>query len=243
MLKFSGLALLGAVTGVGCRRADSPDASPQPAAPPQEASAVNQTVSVKVFNRQGELVGPITMPKVVKTDAEWKAQLTAEQYSIARGKGTEPAFCGNLLDNHLQGVYTCICCRLPLFSSDAKFNSGTGWPSFFQPVAAGNVVEHPDHSFGMDRTEILCAAATATWATSLTTAPSPPTCASASIPPRWRSRPAISWRLWPIRRRVKRPFPTPYSGGSTELAEVRTCAAFSWKRCKYPPFFSAVSAL
>ncbi|HEX5244423.1 MAG TPA: peptide-methionine (R)-S-oxide reductase MsrB [Tepidisphaeraceae bacterium] len=114
------------------------------------------TVRVKVFNHKGELVGPIEMPKVVKTDAQWEAQLTPAQYQIARAKGTEPAFCGNLLDNHKQGVYACICCGLPLFSSEAKFNSGTGWPSFFQPVAKENVIEHVDRSYGMERTEILC---------------------------------------------------------------------------------------
>jgi methionine-R-sulfoxide reductase len=113
-------------------------------------------VKVKVFNAQGKLVGPIEMAKIVKTDAQWKAQLTPEQYAIARAKGTEPAFCGNLLDNHLQGVYSCVCCGLPLFSSDFKFDSGTGWPSFFHPIAAENVAEHVDNSYGMHRTEILC---------------------------------------------------------------------------------------
>ncbi len=119
--------------------------------------ASNAIVSVKVFNSRGELVGPISEPKVVKSDAEWQKILTPSQYGIARNKGTEPPFCGNLLDNHRSGVYSCICCRLPLFSSDSKFNSGTGWPSFFQPVAEGNVVEHVDNSYGMQRTEILCA--------------------------------------------------------------------------------------
>ena len=115
------------------------------------------TVSVKLFNSRGELVGPVAEPKVVKTDAQWQAQLTASQYQIARAKGTEPAFCGTLLDNHKSGVYSCVCCRLPLFSSDSKFNSGTGWPSFFRPVAAENIIEHPDNAYGMSRTEILCA--------------------------------------------------------------------------------------
>ena len=97
-------------------------------------------VRVKVFDKAGNLVGPIEMPKVEKTDAEWRQLLTREQYEVARGKGTERPFCGTLLDNKRQGVYTCICCKLPLFASDAKFNSGTGWPSFFQPVADENVV-------------------------------------------------------------------------------------------------------
>ena len=118
----------------------------------QEAS-----MKVKVFNRQGQLVGPIEMARVVKTDAQWRQQLTPEQFEIARGKGTERPFCGTLLDNKRQGIYGCVCCGLPLFSSDGKFNSGTGWPSFFQPVAEENIITHTDRSYGMIRTEILCA--------------------------------------------------------------------------------------
>jgi methionine-R-sulfoxide reductase len=114
-------------------------------------------VRVKVFDSKGQLVGPIETPRVEKTEAEWRQQLTAEQYVIARGKGTERPFCGTLLDNKLHGVYSCICCGLPLFTSDAKFNSGTGWPSFFQPVAGENVVNEVDHTHGMRRVEILCA--------------------------------------------------------------------------------------
>jgi methionine-R-sulfoxide reductase len=114
-------------------------------------------MKVRVFDQQGQLTGPVDQEKVTKTDAEWRAQLTAEQYQIARGKGTERAFCGNLLDNKRAGVYACICCGLPLFTSGAKFNSGTGWPSFFQPVANENVVTADDSAHGMRRTEILCA--------------------------------------------------------------------------------------
>jgi methionine-R-sulfoxide reductase len=114
-------------------------------------------VKVKVFNRQGELVGPVEAAKVVKTDAEWRAQLTPAQFQVARGKGTERPFCGTLLDNKRQGVYTCICCGLPLFASNGKFNSGTGWPSFFRPAADENVVTDMDRSHGMMRAEILCA--------------------------------------------------------------------------------------
>ena len=163
LLKWAGLAAFQAVAG-GCSPPDSASSTTQPsnASTPgnsQEGAMAsgNQTVTVKVFNDKGELVGPITEPKIVKTDDQWKAQLTQSQYEIARAKGTEPAFCGNLLDNHKSGIYACICCRLPLFSSDSKFNSGTGWPSFFQPVAQENVLEHQDNSYGMTRTEILCA--------------------------------------------------------------------------------------
>ena len=118
---------------------------------------MSQKVKVKVFDRSGNLVGPIEMDRVEKSDAEWQTQLTPEQYQVARGKGTERPFCGTLLDNKRTGVYACICCRLPLFSSDSKFNSGTGWPSFFKPVAEENVVTEEDRSYGMRRVEILCA--------------------------------------------------------------------------------------
>lgn len=115
------------------------------------------TVRVKVFNKEGELVGPIETPRVEKSDAEWQQQLTREQYQVARGKGTERPFCGTLLDNKREGIYSCICCGLPLFASNHKFNSGTGWPSFFRAVADENVREHADRSYGMVRKEILCA--------------------------------------------------------------------------------------
>jgi len=118
---------------------------------------MSPTVRARVFDDSGRLVGPLDMPRVVKSDEEWRAQLTREQYEIARGKGTERPFCGTLLDNKRSGVYTCICCRLPLFASNAKFHSGTGWPSFFAPIAEENVVTHEDRSYGMTRTEILCA--------------------------------------------------------------------------------------
>jgi methionine-R-sulfoxide reductase len=114
-------------------------------------------VQVKVIDRSGNLVGPVAVPRVEKRDEEWRRLLTPDQYRIARNKGTEAPFCGTLLDNKKSGIYSCVCCRLPLFSSDTKFNSGTGWPSFFAPVAAENVAEHVDRSYGMIRTEILCA--------------------------------------------------------------------------------------
>lgn len=115
------------------------------------------TVEVRLLDKDGVPGPKVHVPQVIKTDAEWRKQLTEEQYKIARAKGTEPAFCGAFYDNHKRGVYYCICCDLPLFTSEAKFDSGTGWPSFFQPLAAENVTTHKDLSYGMVRTEILCA--------------------------------------------------------------------------------------
>jgi peptide methionine sulfoxide reductase msrA/msrB len=114
-------------------------------------------VKVKVFNNKGELVGPVESPKWDLGEDEWKKRLTAEQFRVLRAQGTERAFCGNLLDNKKHGVYTCAGCGLPLFASNAKFESGTGWPSFFQPIARENVVEKKDKSYGMERTEVNCA--------------------------------------------------------------------------------------
>jgi methionine-R-sulfoxide reductase len=113
-------------------------------------------MKVKVFDRQGKLVGPVEVEPVVKTDEQWQAQLTPAQFEIARGKGTERPFCGTLLDNKKNGVYACVCCKLPLFASTAKFNSGTGWPSFFQPIADENVATETDRTYGRTRVEILC---------------------------------------------------------------------------------------
>ena len=122
-----------------------------------QESSLGSTVKVRLIGANGLLTEPVAVPRVKKTDAEWRQQLTPEEYEIARGQGTEPAFCGTLLDNHRQGIYHCVCCGLPLFASDSKFDSGTGWPSFFQPVAKENVILRADNSFGMRRTEILCA--------------------------------------------------------------------------------------
>ncbi|MFZ5556912.1 MAG: peptide-methionine (R)-S-oxide reductase MsrB [Pseudomonadota bacterium] len=95
--------------------------------------------------------------KIRKTDAEWKQQLTVEQYRVARHRGTERAFTGEYWDCKDAGVYRCVCCGEPLFGSDAKFDSGTGWPSFWQPVAPEAVATEEDCSFFMVRTEVHCA--------------------------------------------------------------------------------------
>lgn len=94
--------------------------------------------------------------KIVKTDDEWKRQLTPEQYAVTRRKGTEPAFSGAYYDLHEKGIYHCVCCGSRLFSSDTKFDSGTGWPSFWKPVSDESVRTETDRSYGMARTEALC---------------------------------------------------------------------------------------
>lgn len=94
--------------------------------------------------------------KIVKSDAEWQAQLTEEQFRIARKKGTERAFTGPYWNEHKAGTYACVCCGQELFSSDTKFDSGSGWPSFTAPLAEGRVATESDRSFFMERTEVLC---------------------------------------------------------------------------------------
>jgi peptide-methionine (R)-S-oxide reductase len=106
------------------------------------------------FPEQQEVV---MMDKVVKTDAEWRALLTPEQYRITRQQGTERACSGAFHETHHAGTYFCVCCDTALFSSEHKFDSGTGWPSYFQPVAPQNVATRVDRSHGMVRTEVVCA--------------------------------------------------------------------------------------
>ncbi|HLJ64231.1 MAG TPA: peptide-methionine (R)-S-oxide reductase MsrB [Stellaceae bacterium] len=96
--------------------------------------------------------------KITKTDAEWRAALSPEQYRVCRGKGTERAFTGAYWDTHDPGTYSCVACGQALFSSDTKFDSGTGWPSFWAPIAPEQVATESDRSFFMTRTEVLCSA-------------------------------------------------------------------------------------
>ena len=95
--------------------------------------------------------------KIVKTDAEWKAQLTAEQFRVARKHGTERPYTSPLNDEKRGGMFACVCCGTPVFATKAKFDSGTGWPSYFAPVAEGAIAEHEDRSLFMRRTEVRCA--------------------------------------------------------------------------------------
>ena len=114
-------------------------------------------VTIVEFNDAGERLQKVKVERVVKTDEEWKKQLTAMQFFVARQEGTEQAFTGATWNNHEKGVYRCVCCDNAVFSSRTKFDSGTGWPSFWEPIAKENVVEETDSTLGMVRTAVACA--------------------------------------------------------------------------------------
>jgi len=114
-------------------------------------------VKIVEFADNGERKGVVFVDKVIKTDAEWQKILTPEEYKVTRREGTERAFSGKYAESHDKGIYRCICCGTALFSSDTKFESGTGWPSFWEPIAQENVRTNTDKSFFMTRTKISCA--------------------------------------------------------------------------------------
>ncbi len=120
-----------------------------------KANNDKDTVTIIQFSDDGQKLGPARVNRVRKTDAEWKQQLTALQFEVARKAGTERAFSGQY-DIHDRGLYRCICCDNALFSSDTKFDSGTGWPSFWAPIAKENVRTTSDSSLGMSRTAVSC---------------------------------------------------------------------------------------
>jgi peptide-methionine (R)-S-oxide reductase len=146
----AGLALAGA--SVVARWLPPARSAPAPAAAPEAEAAVD----IEEFDAAGKSRGIRRVAKLVKSDAEWRAQLSAVAFHVAREAGTERAFSGEYAESRGDGIYRCICCDTALFDSKTKFDSGTGWPSFWQPISAHNVVKTTDLSFGMRRDAVSC---------------------------------------------------------------------------------------
>jgi len=117
---------------------------------------IPKKVKIATFDAAGNRTGVEEVDKVVKTEKEWRAQLDPLQFQVTRLEGTERAGTGKYAYNHADGLYNCICCDTVLFDSKTKFESGTGWPSFYQPIAKENVVEQRDTTLGMDRIKVSC---------------------------------------------------------------------------------------
>jgi peptide-methionine (R)-S-oxide reductase len=122
----------------------------------EASSHLPARVKIAAFDSSGRPTGVVDVPTIRKTDAVWKASLAVDQYMVTRRGDTELAFAGEYWNFHGDGLYRCACCGTALFDSAAKFNSGTGWPSFTEPIAKDNVQEGADNSFGMGRTEVSC---------------------------------------------------------------------------------------
>jgi peptide-methionine (R)-S-oxide reductase len=117
----------------------------------------NEEVTIVEFNDRGQKLGPARVKKLVRTASDWRKQLNSEQYYVTRQQGTDVAFSGTYYQLHQDGIFRCICCDTAVFSSDTKFDSGTGWPSFWAPMAEENVRTHSDYSLLVKRTEVHCA--------------------------------------------------------------------------------------
>ena len=147
---FAAVAVLAVVAACDSGMAKQDEASAQ------GTSGAAEKVTIVEVASDGTTKGAVTVDKVVRTKEEWKERLTDEQYYVTREKGTERAFTGKYNKHYEDGVYKCIGCGTPLFSSRTKYESGTGWPSFYEPVAEENIDEKTDLSYGMIRTEVLC---------------------------------------------------------------------------------------
>jgi peptide-methionine (R)-S-oxide reductase len=147
------LSAAGAVSAIafwGLRR--STVAAAHPLAPNEGPASV----TIVEFSADGKKTGTVTVPRLIKTDAEWRRQLSQTSYWVTRHEDTERPFTGDLLNEHERGIFRCICCNLALFRSDAKLESGTGWPSFFEPIAEENIVKTVDGSLMEVRTAVSC---------------------------------------------------------------------------------------
>jgi peptide-methionine (R)-S-oxide reductase len=147
-LVSSSLAL--AAFALGCAREGEAATATDP------KSAKPRQVKLVEFSNDGKRLRAVTVDKIARSDAEWRRQLSPASYDVTRQDGTERAFTGQYNDHHETGVYRCICCDTALFDSRTKFESGTGWPSFWQPISRINVAERTDRSLGMERTDVRC---------------------------------------------------------------------------------------
>lgn len=143
-----------ALLGIGVRAGWAAEVAGQSPPPRLQSAAF---VMIETFSAAGQSQGVVRMAKVHKTDAQWRQQLSAEAYEVTRQAGTERAFSGPLWNQHADGLYHCICCDTVSYDSRTKFESGTGWPSFWEPKSKHNIVETADRSFGMVRTAVSCA--------------------------------------------------------------------------------------
>jgi peptide-methionine (R)-S-oxide reductase len=144
-LLASAVASLGVIGTIAWLR------NPKAAAPADSAE-----VSIEGFSPAGQTQGVTQLPKIIRSEAQWRQQLSAEAFDVTRRAGTERAFTGPLWNQHADGLYYCICCETALFDSRTKFESGTGWPSFWQPISKYNVLESTDIGFGMRRVAVSC---------------------------------------------------------------------------------------
>jgi peptide-methionine (R)-S-oxide reductase len=156
-----GAAAFGLIGAIAWRHGNWLGLGPGPgpvSSPPTPLPADGKPVMVTIvkFSDAGERLDTVTVPKVVKSDAEWRKLLTPNQYDITRKADTEMAFSGEGYNRHDKGLYRCVCCANALYSSDTKYDSGTGWPSFWAPIAKENIVERSDNSYMMERTEVTC---------------------------------------------------------------------------------------
>ncbi len=143
--------LRGAVASLGVIGTIAWLRNPKAAAPADSAE-----VSIEGFSPAGQTQGVTQLPKIIRSEAQWRQQLSAEAFDVTRRAGTERAFTGPLWNQHADGLYNCICCETALFDSRTKFESGTGWPSFWQPISKYNVLESTDTSLGMRRVAVSC---------------------------------------------------------------------------------------